>query len=176
MALIIVLLTVTLIIVIKKTKEKGILVRLSAVSFTFGIPATIIGACSIIYYLIRRSFEKSQQYVRLAYESVGDAYDYIMLTQRIKKISIIILIVGIALILLALAIMLVMKISKHIKESKEKRGDVVEDTSDLEVTSNELLNEELVSDETEIKYCSKCGAGNSLHDKFCGNCGAMLTE
>lgn len=176
MALIIVLLTVTLIIVIKKTKEKGILVRLSAVSFTFGIPATIIGACSIIYYLIRRRFEKSQQYVRLAYESVGDAYDYIMLTQRIKKISIIILIVGIALILLALAIMLVMKISKHIKESKEKRGDVVEDTSDLEVTSNELLNEELVSDETEIKYCSKCGAGNSLHDKFCGNCGAMLTE
>lgn len=183
MILLVVIIVVILIIIIRrkkqkadKPKEKSALKRLFILSLCLGIPTAIIGVAGIVYYLVRRNFEKSEKYVREAYESVGEAYDYILLTQKIKDISIIILIVAGVLIILALIFKLVLKIVKHIREPKHKDNEKLKNTTDLPVTNDEPIEQEPSLGEGQIKYCTMCGTSMDLHDKFCENCGAKLTE
>ncbi len=59
-------------------------------------------------------------------------------------------------------------------ESPGDFSDVCECGGTLRYVDN--LNSNQPKNTTGLKYCPKCGTGNSVNDKFCSNCGTNLVE
>jgi len=202
LSLIVIIIVLVIILSVKKKRRKSVdkqekkskLKLLYGLSLGFGILTAVLGIGGMVYYIIRRNYEKSEEYIRLAYETVGEAYDYLVLTQKIKDISLVILIIAAVLIVLAVIfkVILLTAINKGISLAED--NDLLEYTEVEEVTSHEsqdniepvenvdsqeaLDNKDNVDKTDNIESADKVdnvdNTGGSEMIKYCVTCGAKM--